>query len=271
MRRRAKPAAKTPAPAPAKAIPAKHKVEANAKARTRATSPPRPAPRSTHLQRNSRRTLDQLLALRNEHPERLVEIDRRIHQAFAETHAVMVLDMCGFSRLTIRHGITHFLAMIHRLRAIVAPVIAARAGRVVKTEADNVFAVFPDVAPAVEAARAIQRELRAANVYLPEDWDLHASLGIGWGELLMVGGDDLYGNEMNIASKLGEDVAGSGEVLLTEAAHARVTGSPPSPAAPPARASARRRAWPALADAEFEPRQVPLAGTILTAYKLLDG
>ena len=49
-----------------------------------------------------RRELERLLALRNEHPERLGDIDRQIHEAFAETHAVMVLDMCGFSRLTAR-------------------------------------------------------------------------------------------------------------------------------------------------------------------------
>ena len=199
--------------------------------------------------RPTRRALQRLLALRNEHPERLADIDRQIHETFAETHAVMVLDMCGFSRLTMRHGITHFLAMIHRLHGIVRPVVVTRGGRVVKTEADNVFAVFPDVAPAVAAASDIQRQLRAANAVLPEDWDLHASLGIGYGELLMIEGEDLFGNEMNLASKLGEDVAGSGEVFLTAAAHARVAAS-----APPGR---------------FEARQIPVSAMVITAYKLL--
>jgi len=197
----------------------------------------------------TRRTLERLLALRNEHPERLADIDRQIHATFAETHAVMVLDMCGFSRLTLRHGITHFLAMIHRLHGIVRPVVAARAGRVVKTEADNVFAVFPGVAQAVAAATDIQERLRAANAFLPQDWDLHASLGIGYGELLMVDGDDLYGNEMNLASKLGEDVAGSGEIFLTAAAHAHVAGVAP----------ARR----------YEARQIPVSAMVITAYKLV--
>ena len=195
--------------------------------------------------------LQRLLALRNEHPERLIEIDRQIQEAFAETHAVLVLDMCGFSRLTARYGITHFLAMIHRLHGIVLPIVAAHGGRIVKTEADNVFAVFRDVAPAVESAIDIQDRLRAANVFLPEDWDLHASIGIGYGELLIVGADDLYGDEMNIASKLGEDIAGSGEVFLSAAAHERVAR-----ALPPAR---------------FEVRQIPVSAMVVTAYKLLAG
>ncbi len=153
--------------------------------------------------------------------------------------------MCGFSRLTARYGIIHFLSMIHRLHGIVLPIVRANGGTVVKTEADNVFAVFPDVPPAVATAIQIQERLDAANVFLPEDWDLHASLGIGYGELLMIGDDDLYGNEMNIASKLGEDIAGRGEVLLSEAAHARV------------------------ADGKYEPRQIPISAMTVTAYKLL--
>jgi adenylate cyclase len=175
----------------------------------------------------TRAVLERLLEQRNEHPERLAVIDREIWEAFGETHAVWVLDMCGFSRLTVRYGITHFLAMIHRLHAIVRPIVARHAGRVVKTEADNVFAVFGGVEPAVAAARDVQEQLATANAFLPEDWDLHASIGIGFGELLMVEPDDFYGNELNLASKLGEDIAASGETLLTEAAHARLVEEGP--------------------------------------------
>jgi len=165
--------------------------------------------------------LEALLAARNEHPESLAEIDGEIWRRFGRTRAVLVLDMCGFSRLTMRYGITHFLAMIRRLQTIVRPVIAAGGGRVIKTEADNVFATFDDVPPALATARAIQRSLDAANVFLPEDWDLHASIGIGYGPLLLIGDQDLFGSEMNLASKLGEDVAGRGEILLSEAARER--------------------------------------------------
>ena len=165
--------------------------------------------------------LARLLDARNEHPESLAEIDAEIWQRFGRTRAVLVLDMCGFSRLTMRYGITHFLAMIRRLQTIVRPVIAAGGGRVVKTEADNVFATFDDVPPALATARAIQRSLDTANTFLPEDWDLHAAIGIGYGALLLVGDDDVFGSEMNIASKLGEDVAGRGEILLSSAARER--------------------------------------------------
>jgi class 3 adenylate cyclase len=176
----------------------------------------------------TRHALERLLEKRNEHPETLAEVDREIWSAFGETHAVWVLDMCGFSRLTMRYGITHFLAMIHRLHGIVRPLIGRYLGRVVKTEADNVFAVFDRVEAALAAARDVQEHLATANAFLPEDWDLHASIGIGWGELLMLATDhDFYGNELNLASKLGEDIAEAGETLLTEAAHDRLIDEGP--------------------------------------------
>jgi adenylate cyclase len=195
--------------------------------------------------------LDLLLEKRNEHPERLAEIDREIWEVFGETHAVWVLDMCGFSRLTVRYGITHFLAMIHRLHGIVRPVIARHGGRVVKTEADNVFAVFDGVEEALAAARDVQDQLATANAFLPEDWDLHASIGIGHGELLMIGDDDFYGNELNLASKLGEDVADSGETLLTETAHARLVEAG------------------AAAASSFDERQIVISKMTLKAYALV--
>jgi|SRR3954470_24721902 adenylate cyclase len=167
------------------------------------------------------RALARLLDRRNEHPEQIPTIDRDLLRRFEERHAVLVLDMCGFSRLSLRHGILHFLAMIRRMQRLVAPEVVAAGGRVVKTDADNLFAVFPDVPPAVRAARRIGVVLAAQNAVLPRDWDVHVSIGIGYGELLMVGDDDLYGCELNLASKLGEDVAGPGEVLLTAAARAR--------------------------------------------------
>src|SRR6185436_2608691 len=125
--------------------------------------------------------LSRLLDARNEHPESLAEIDGEIWRRFGRTRAVLVLDMCGFSRLTMRYGITHFLAMIRRLSLLVRPVVAASGGRVVKAEADNLFAVFDDVPDALAVALAIQDRLVVANTFLPEDWDLNAGIGLGYG------------------------------------------------------------------------------------------
>ena len=174
------------------------------------------------INKRSRGRMEKFLQERNEHPERAAEIDAKIHKAFGETLAVFVMDMSGFSRQTIRHGIIHFLAQIHRMHAIATPVVEGNGGEVIKYEADNVFAVFPDVAQAVSAALELDRSLELANTMLPEECDMHGEFGIGYGEVLVIENEDIYGSEVNLASKLGEDLAQRGEILLTEAAHQRV-------------------------------------------------
>jgi len=174
------------------------------------------------MKNNTREELSRLLQERNEYPERIEQIDALIRETFGETHAVMVMDMSGFSRVTIKHGIMHFLAMIHRMNQIVAPTVREHGGRVIKFEADNAFAIFDKVEDAVEAAIDTSRRFSAANTMLPEEMDMHGKFGIGYGEVLIVEDKDLFGSEVNLASKLGEDLAERGEILLTEAAFAEV-------------------------------------------------
>jgi class 3 adenylate cyclase len=38
---------------------------------------------------------------------------------------------------------------------------------------------------------------------------------MGYGDMLLVGDEDVFGAEVNAASKLGEDTAKSGEILVT--------------------------------------------------------
>ena len=173
------------------------------------------------LRRNSRADLDRLLGEMIERPEAEAEIAAQIDRDFGEERAVMVLDMSGFARTTQRRGITAFLLMIHQMRRIAEPVVRDNGGLVVKAEADNLFCLFPGAPEAVAAAREIVRLLGSVNLLLPEDRRLHASIGIGYGRILNIDEDDLYGDEVNLASKLGEDIAGRGAILLTEAAKAQ--------------------------------------------------
>ena len=161
---------------------------------------------------------------KNERPEKMAEIDAEINANFRQTHAILVMDMSGFSRTTVRYGIIHFLAMIHRMHAIVYPVIAEYGGTVVKEEADNIFAVFPDVKSAVKAAINSLKHTGAVNTTLPPEMDIYLCIGIGYGEVLMLEGEDMYGSEFNLASKLGEDLAEQGEILLTSAAFENFEG-----------------------------------------------
>jgi len=140
-----------------------------------------------------------------------------IRDLFEADCAVFVLDMSGFSVSVQRHGIIHHLAFIRRMHVVVRPAVEEADGRVVKFDADNCFAVFDSVNQAVEAAKQIHVELKRLNRGLAIAERIEVSIGIGYGTILL-GEDDLFGDEVNQAAKLGEDLAQAGEVLLTEAA-----------------------------------------------------
>jgi adenylate cyclase len=163
--------------------------------------------------------LDELL----ERPYDRAEIERRIEDTFVEQRAVMVLDMSGFSRTTQAHGIVSCLLMIHQMRLLAQGPVEQQGGTLVKAEADNLFALFPTVDAAVAASRRITSSLAAANLVLPKELELYVAIGIGFGGILNVGDEDLWGTEVNVASRLGEDVAQLGDILLTQAARAQLT------------------------------------------------
>ncbi len=170
--------------------------------------------------RANRTQLQRLLSERNQNPERAAEIDQQLHDAFNRKVAVLALDMSGFSRLTAKHGVIHFLAMIHQMALGATPSISGNGGTVIKQEADNLFAIFSHPAQALEAALDIMRVFDAMNTVVPEERAIHVSVGIGYGDTLVIDETDMFGSEMNLACKMGEDIAARGEILLTAAAHA---------------------------------------------------
>ena len=163
--------------------------------------------------------LRRLLGVRNQFPERIDEIDEQLRAAFERTVAVLVLDMVGFSRLTVEYGIIHYLAMIHQMEEAARPAVTGNGGVVVKQEADNLYAIFEDPSHALESALDIFRAFDAVNSVVPPDRDIFGSIGIGYGETLVIDGKDMFGSEVNIACKLGEDLAEQSEILLTQSAH----------------------------------------------------
>ncbi|MBI3964943.1 MAG: adenylate/guanylate cyclase domain-containing protein [Chloroflexi bacterium] len=172
---------------------------------------------------NSAHHLQQLLYQRNEFPDRAAEIDAEIVRVFQQRRSVLALDLCGFARTVHHRGIIHFLALIERVSRLIRPIIEDNGGHLVKSEADNVFALFNNPDASIACAEDIMQALAAVNAVLPEQDEIHCSVGIGYGDLLVVAGEDLWGDEMNLASKLGEDLAARGEVLLTEAAYEALT------------------------------------------------
>lgn len=169
------------------------------------------------MSRPGRSELSRRLDERIDHPERAESIDQALWDECGAERAILVMDMSGFTRITRRRGILHFLAVYRRAHRLVVPIIHNHAGRVVKGEADNVIAVFPRAVQAADAAAEMLRTAARANLGLGDDDQVRLCLAVGAGRILELK-DDIFGDEVNVTFKLGEDVAAAGELLLTEGA-----------------------------------------------------
>jgi adenylate cyclase len=144
------------------------------------------------------------------------KIEAELWKGYGAEQVVFVLDMSGFSLLTRKYGIIHYLSMVRRMQLTTEPIIKTYGGTVVKFEADNCFATFPDTLSAVHAAIALQLALDASNLLTTDEFDVHVSIGIDQGKILLIGNEDCFGDAVNRACKLGEDIAAAGEILVTQ-------------------------------------------------------
>ena len=178
-----------------------------------ATPPIRYRPRTL----KSEGRLERLITERLQPGADQAAIDRRIWDLFGERWAIMYTDLSGFSRRVAEFGIIHFLQTIHESFQLHAPVIDRRGGFLLKVEGDSMMVIFRNVNEAVECALEMQRVTSEYNRgRAPEDMVL-LCMGLGYGDMLRIAEEDVFGAEVNAASKLGEDTAKAGEILVTGA------------------------------------------------------
>ena len=149
-----------------------------------------------------------------------VAIDQRIWDLFGQEWAIMFTDLAGFSRQVAKFGIIHFLQIIFEQKQLLLPIVEAHDGILIKVEADSFLILFRKPARAVDCAIDMQRACQAANARRSAEVQMILCVGIGYGKLLKIGDEDVFGHEVNLASKLGEDTAEGNEILVTPAARA---------------------------------------------------
>jgi len=145
-------------------------------------------------------------------------LETTLWENYGQEQTVFVLDMSGFTRLTRKYGIIHYLSMVRRMQLTSEPIVKSFDGFMIKFEADNCFAIFPTPLQAVNASIAMQHAFDAANILTSDDLDIRIGCGIDYGKILMVGNDDCFGDAVNRASKMGEDLAEAGDILVTKEA-----------------------------------------------------
>jgi adenylate cyclase len=150
-------------------------------------------------------------------------LEQELLRTYQRDKAVLALDMSGFSLNVRRSGILGYLCCIRRMQRLVQPLLPRLRGELIKFEADNLLAAFDRPADAVAAAIAMHAAIEQSP---PPADGLRPAVGIGldYGAVLLIPGQDCYGDAVNIAYKLGEDVAQPGETLMTRAMADRIPG-----------------------------------------------
>src|SRR5690242_13165086 len=131
--------------------------------------------------------------------------------------AILAADVVGYTRLMEQDEAGTFAALKGRRRGVVEPLVARNQGRIFKVNGDGVLIEFASTVNAVQCAIEIQHGMAAANEGVPEEKQIILRIGVNLGDV-MIEGRDVYGEGVNIASRL-ESVAEPGDILVSAAAH----------------------------------------------------
>ena len=136
--------------------------------------------------------------------------------------AILAADVVGFSRLMeIDEAGTLAALQAHRAECV-DPTIAQNNGRIVKLMGDGALVEFASVVDAVACAVAIQQGMAARNAGVAGDKRIEFRIGVNLGDVI-VEGDDIYGDGVNVAARL-EALAAPGGVCISGTVRDHIAG-----------------------------------------------
>ena len=129
--------------------------------------------------------------------------------------AILAADVVGYSRLMGHDEEGTLRRLKAHLGELVEPQIAAHRGRIVKRTGDGLLVDFASAVEAVRCAVAIQAGMADRNRAAQDDSRIEFRIGINLGDVI-IEGDDIYGDGVNIAARL-EALADPGGIFVSRA------------------------------------------------------
>ena len=136
--------------------------------------------------------------------------------------AIVAADVVGYSRLMGRDESGTVARLREHRKLRFEPALARHGGRLVKLTGDGALAEFPSAVDALGAAIEFQQAMVEANRDQSDDMAIVFRIGLHVGDLI-VEGDDLYGDGVNVAARL-EAEAPAGGIVISRNVHDTVTG-----------------------------------------------
>ncbi len=134
--------------------------------------------------------------------------------------AILAADVVGYSRLMGADEEGTLLRLKALRREVFGPTTKQYGGRIFKTTGDGAFVEFNSAVEAVKSASEIQEALSARNAEVSEDQKILLRIGISLGDVI-VEGKDLYGNGVNVASRM-EGLAEPGGICVSGNVHEHI-------------------------------------------------
>ena len=125
--------------------------------------------------------------------------------------AILVADVVGYSKLMGEDETGTLSALKAHRKNLFYPETKSRGGRIVKLMGDGVLVEFGSVVDAVECALSIQR------VLAEDDGSIKLRIGVNLGDVV-IDGDDIYGDGVNLAARL-EALAEPGGICISSIVH----------------------------------------------------
>ena len=134
--------------------------------------------------------------------------------------AILAADVVGYSRLMEADEAWTLATLKGHRENLIDPKISEHHGRIVKLMGDGMLVEFASVVNAVACALAIQDGMTDRNEGVSEDRRIAFRIGVHLGDV-MVEGDDLYGDGVNVAARL-EGLAQPEGVCISQQAYDQV-------------------------------------------------
>jgi len=133
---------------------------------------------------------------------------------------ILSADVAGYSRLMATDEAGTFAQLKTLRKELIEPKTTEYNGRVIKLMGDGTLMEFGSVVDAVTFAVDVQQTMMERNASVPEGLRIRYRIGINIGEII-VDGDDIYGNGVNIAARL-EGLAETGGICISGKVHEEV-------------------------------------------------
>ena len=136
--------------------------------------------------------------------------------------AIVAADVVGYSAMMGRDEAGTLARLMACRESIIDPSFARYGGRIVKVMGDGLLVEFASAVDAVQSAHEVQSAMASRNADISEADQMEFRVGINLGDVI-VDGDDIHGDGVNIAARL-EGVCEPGGIYISDNVYHQVRG-----------------------------------------------